>query len=152
MQIETAVLRLWGQLAAGPTALVDQSKARMRAPISPPPLRKLISGDSDAQSCCLVGVELIFGFSQRGNRTKVVLDGGGCWGKTLETVYIFLSIVFLKYIVRRHLPAIRPGKNLLYCVMNLVGSTEQNQHVVDLDSRFRTGIDLGVAVVNDGDY
>src|SRR6185503_11366276 len=45
MQIETAVLRDGGQSAAGPTALLDQSKARMRSPISPPPLRKLRSPD-----------------------------------------------------------------------------------------------------------
>jgi len=46
MQIETAVLRLCGQRAGGPTGLVDQSNARMRSPISPPPLRKLSSAAS----------------------------------------------------------------------------------------------------------
>src|SRR5215217_2253131 len=59
MQIETAVFKLWGQLAARPTGLLDQSNARMRAPISPPPLRKLNSGKS--LSVCLLDVEVISG-------------------------------------------------------------------------------------------
>src|SRR6185436_5557398 len=48
MQIETAVLSDSGHSAAGPTALFDQSKARMRSPISPPPFRKLKSPDCGA--------------------------------------------------------------------------------------------------------
>src|SRR6185295_15157245 len=46
MQIETAVLRDCGHWAAGPTGLLDQSNARMRSPISPPPLKKLRSVES----------------------------------------------------------------------------------------------------------
>jgi hypothetical protein len=52
MQIETAVLSGAGQSVGGPTGLVDQSKARMRSPISPPPLRKLRSHDFDTVFSC----------------------------------------------------------------------------------------------------
>src|SRR5215472_996760 len=43
----TAVLRLCGQPATGPTGVVDQSKARVRSPISPPPARKARGSCSD---------------------------------------------------------------------------------------------------------
>src|SRR5688572_20917521 len=39
-QILTAVLRLCGQPSAGPSEVLDQSKTRVRSPISPPPARK----------------------------------------------------------------------------------------------------------------
>ena len=42
----TAVLRLCGQLSGGPSGVVRQSKARMRAPISPPPAKTADSGGS----------------------------------------------------------------------------------------------------------
>src|SRR5688572_29721082 len=39
----TAVLRLCGQLAGDPIGVLDQPKARVRSPISPPPARKASS-------------------------------------------------------------------------------------------------------------
>src|SRR5687768_13504035 len=36
----TALRRLWGQRSGGPRGVVDQSKARISAPSSPPPSRK----------------------------------------------------------------------------------------------------------------
>jgi hypothetical protein len=67
MQIETAVFKLSGHSVAGPTGLLDQSKARMRAPISPPPLRKRNSGDWGG-SDSFVGVELTAGSSSKPNQ------------------------------------------------------------------------------------
>src|SRR4029450_10391056 len=40
----TALRRLWGQAWTGPSAVRDQSNARMRSPISPPPERKASGG------------------------------------------------------------------------------------------------------------
>jgi hypothetical protein len=40
-----------GHWAAGPTELLDQSNARMRSPISPPPLKKLRSVESLGIDC-----------------------------------------------------------------------------------------------------
>src|SRR6185503_2119538 len=37
----TVLRRLCGQVAGGPSAVLDQSSSRMRAPISPPPWRKV---------------------------------------------------------------------------------------------------------------
>jgi hypothetical protein len=37
MQTLTALRKLWGQVSAGPSAVRDQSSARIRSPISPPP-------------------------------------------------------------------------------------------------------------------
>ena|SRR5688572_32921352 len=84
MQIETAVFKLCGQLAAGPTGLVDQSNARIRAPISPPPLKKLSSGVSDGSSGCVVGVELMLRFYRRGKPDNVVLTPGGVVGGDIK--------------------------------------------------------------------
>src|ERR1700681_3288823 len=39
-RIRTAVRRLCGQVSGFPSGLLDQSKARVNAPISPPPARK----------------------------------------------------------------------------------------------------------------
>ena len=148
MQIETAVFRLCGQSAAGPTGLVDQSNARIRAPISPPPLRKLNSGFSDVPSGCVVGVELMQRCTWGNPDQSWLLDAGGCRGGTLETVYIFL-VNRVPKVFLIHLFAIPAGKVLLDSLMNLVGRAKQNQNIIDVDNRFRTGIDLGGALVND---
>ena len=39
-QMLTAISRLCGQLSTGPSDVLDQSNARMRSPISPPPARQ----------------------------------------------------------------------------------------------------------------
>ena len=39
-RMRTAVRRLCGQVSGGPSGVADQSKARVNAPISPPPARK----------------------------------------------------------------------------------------------------------------
>src|ERR1041384_272508 len=44
----TAVRRLCGQRATGPSRVVDQSNARISAPISPPPARQSAPADLDA--------------------------------------------------------------------------------------------------------
>jgi hypothetical protein len=38
--IRTQVFKLWSQFSGSPSGVVDQSKLRMRSPISPPPDRK----------------------------------------------------------------------------------------------------------------
>src|SRR5579862_3314921 len=43
-QMLTDVRRLWGQFSTGPSGVRDQSFARIRAPVSPPPTRKPESG------------------------------------------------------------------------------------------------------------
>src|SRR5262245_8966591 len=54
--IETAVRRLCGQSSTGPTGVADQSKARVRSPISPPPPRpfRLASGARETPSATAV--------------------------------------------------------------------------------------------------
>src|SRR5262249_21968568 len=47
--VRTTVLRLCGQSAIGPTGVLDQSKARVRSPISPPPASK--ASGSEIESC-----------------------------------------------------------------------------------------------------
>jgi hypothetical protein len=44
----TAVRRLCGQRATGPSRVADQSKERISAPISPPPARQSARADLDA--------------------------------------------------------------------------------------------------------
>jgi hypothetical protein len=40
-RVRTSVLRLCGHVPTGPRAVFDQSKERVRSPISPPPARKV---------------------------------------------------------------------------------------------------------------
>src|SRR5262245_59735397 len=43
-QMLIAERKLWGHPSGGPTRVFDQSKARIRSPISPPPARNLLDG------------------------------------------------------------------------------------------------------------
>jgi hypothetical protein len=45
----TVLRRLWGHVPTGPSGVFDQSKARMRAPISPPPWRNVRFDGSTAE-------------------------------------------------------------------------------------------------------
>ena len=45
--MRTTVFRLCGQCSIGPTGVCDQSRARMRAPISPPPKRNEVAPSRD---------------------------------------------------------------------------------------------------------
>ena len=74
----------------------------------------------------------------------------GVFRKTLETVHVFLSMVRWRTLEGSS-PCAWYGEILLDCMMDLVGRSEQNQNVVDVDARFRTWVDLGVAGVNGRD-
>jgi len=81
----TVVRKLCGHVSGGPRGVVDQSKARMRAPISPPAARKLSGGIGKVSvtlSSLLAPSSLI-----NVNRVSVVYDVQGNYTARLPGSY-----------------------------------------------------------------
>src|SRR5262245_55822543 len=71
--IETAVLRLCGQRSIGPTGVVDQSNARVRRPISPPPVSQS-PPDTRRFEARILPLPRAAGFLRDGLRIALPLD------------------------------------------------------------------------------
>src|SRR5688500_1835900 len=67
----TALRRLWGQRSGRPRGVLDQSKARISAPSSPPPSRKVVVGAARAVSAGALGVmERGYGRRRKGAKAE----------------------------------------------------------------------------------